>query len=202
MRVKKCIALNIVLGSLALVPSICADTYSTFQTTRYYSTNRRYFVEVTESKRATLYRNGRRLRRVWSRTLSEFPRELLVTEDGKRVVIVDRYYGNGGSPETPVLVILDESGEQIVSHRLGDVATLNKVMHTASSAHWFRRAHLSSDGQFLMVETHITKHDWAECNRRTPVEEWERCWETIPYQQLRFALGTGELIERISIALR
>ena len=96
MRAKKYIALLVLLCSVVFVQGICADTYSTFQTTRYYSANRRYLVIVTEKKRATLYRKGRKLQRVWSRTLSALPQKLFVTTDGKRVVMVDRYYGNGG----------------------------------------------------------------------------------------------------------
>lgn len=202
MGAKKYAALLVLLCSVVFVPSICADTYSAFQPTRYYSANRRYFVTVTERKRATLYRNGRRLRRVWSRTLSELPQQLFVTNDGKRVAIVDRYYGNGGSPETPVVVVLGEDGNQISSHRLGDVANLKRVMQTVSAAHWYRGARLDPGGEILIIETHVTKRDWDECHRSTRPDELDKCWETVPYQQLRFALSSGELIERLSLASR
>jgi len=202
MRVKKYIGLIVLLGSVAFASSVHADTYSTFQTTRYYSANRRYVVVVNDRKRATLYRNGRRLRRVWSRALPELPQELFVTNDGKRVAIVDRYYGNGRSPEARVVIILDENGDQIVSHRLGDVANLAKVLQTTSTAHWYGEAHLSPDGQILIIETQVMKRDWNECHGNTQPEEMERCWETVPYQQLRFALATGALIDRVNLASR
>jgi hypothetical protein len=203
MRVKKYIGLIVLLSSIALVPSISADTYSTFQTTRYYSANRRYLVIVTERKRASLYRNGRRLRRLWSRTLPELPGQLFVTNDGERVAIVDRYYGNGGSPEARVVIILDENGNQIASHRLGDVApNLERVIQTISAAHWYREARLSSDGQALVIQTQVRRRDWDKCHRNTRPEEMNRCLETVPYQQLRFALATGELTERVNLASR
>src|SRR5688572_1981191 len=37
MNIKTCIALLILLGAVVFVPSTSADTYATFQTTRYYS---------------------------------------------------------------------------------------------------------------------------------------------------------------------
>ena len=148
MRVKRYIALIVLLWPLALAPSVFADTYSTFQTTRYYSANRCYLVVVTQKKHATLYRNDRGLRRVWSRTLLELPQKLFVTNDGKRVAIVDRYYGNGGSPETPVVIILGENGEKIASHSLGEVANLKRVMQTISAAHWYSEARLAPDGKY------------------------------------------------------
>jgi hypothetical protein len=29
-----------------------------------------------------------------------------------------------------------------------------------------------------------------------------KCWESIPYQQLRFALATGALVERVDLATK
>jgi len=197
--VKRYVALVVLLCLLALAPRVFADTYSTFQTTRYYSANRCYLVVVTQNKHAMLYRNGRGLRRVWSRTLLELPQELFVTNDGKRVAIVDRYYGNGGSPGTPVVIILGESGERISSHSLGEVANLKRVVQTISAAHWYSEAGLAPDEEVLMIETIATKRDWDECLRTLPPEEKQKCWETVPYQQLRFSLSSGELVERLSL---
>jgi hypothetical protein len=79
-------ALTVTLAVLILVTSTRADTYITFTTMRYYSANRRYYVEVTPKRRATLYRAGsRRPTRQWIRVLPELPERLLVTNDGKRV---------------------------------------------------------------------------------------------------------------------
>jgi hypothetical protein len=202
MWVRKYVGLVVLLGCVSVAPGVYADTYGAFETTRFYSANRRYLVVVNEKKRATLYRNGRRLRRVWSRTLPELPQQLFVTGDGRRVAIVDRYYGNGGAPETPVVVILGEDGEQLASHRLGDVVNLKRVMHTISAAHWYRKARLSDGGEMLLIETNATKREWEECLKNAPPEEREKCWETAPYEQLRFSLSSGELVERVSLASR
>lgn len=202
MRVRNYVGFIVLLGCVSFTPGVDADTYSAFQTTRFYSANRRYLVVVTGKKRATLYRNGRKLRRVWSRTLPELPQQLFVTSDGRRVAMVDRYYGNGGSPGTPVVVILGESGDQVASHRLGDVVNLKRVMHTISAAHWYREARLADGGEMLLIETHATKRDWDECLRNATPGEGEKCWETVPYQRLRFSMSSGELVDRVSLASR
>jgi hypothetical protein len=200
MGVKQYVALIVLVCAGAVAPTVFADTYITFPTTRYYSANRRYFVVLTEKKSATLYHNGRGLRRVWSRKLQELPQQLFVTNDGKRVAMVDRYYGNGGSPKTPVVIILGENGYQIASHLLGDLTNLKRVVETTSSARWYGDSRLSVDGEMLMIDTNIMKRDWDECSRNLPTEARAKCLETVPYQQLRFSLSSGELIERVSLA--
>lgn len=120
MRLKIYFALTVILFILAA--NVRADTYSTFQTKRFYSANRHYFVEVTEKKRATLYRNGRHFRWVWTRILPELPRELLVTDDGSRVALVDFYYGNNHDPNAPVVVIFGDGGKEMARYLLKDVA--------------------------------------------------------------------------------
>ena len=202
MRAKEYIALLVLLCSVVFVQGICADSYSTFETTKYYSANRRYLVIVTEKKRATLYRNGRKLQRVWSRTLSALPQKLFVTNDGKRVAIVDRYYGNGGFPNAPVVMVLGENGNQISIHLLGDLANLKRVVRTTSAVHWYGEAKLDPSGEILIIITDVTKRDWDECSRNTRPEEMVKCGETVPYQQLRFALSSGKLIERVNLASR
>lgn len=199
MRIRKCLAIAAVFYA-TFSADVNADTYIQFQTTRYYSANRRYFVEVNEKKRATLYVNEGKGRRVWSRTLPELPQRLFVADDGRRVAIVDRYYGNGRSPTTPVVIILDERGEEIASHQLGTVANLKRVIMTISAAHWYRQAFL--DGSVLVIETVATKRDRDECDKNTDPKEAEKCWEIVPYQQLRFALSSGQLVARESLVSR
>src|SRR5262245_51930465 len=93
--------------------SAFGDSYGAFQTKRFYSQNRRFFVEVRENKRAILYRNGRRLRKLWQRDLSELPRKLMVTNDGTAIAIVDFYYGNNCRPDAPVLMIFGPGGDEL-----------------------------------------------------------------------------------------
>lgn len=200
MRSKSYLAL-VLICLVTFVTSARADTYAAFETTKYYSANRSYFVEVTEQRHATLYRNGPRLRRVWSTRLPYLPGKLFVTNDGKRVAIVDRYYGSGHAPETPVVIIMNQH-RQIATHRLGDLANLKRTLMTTSAAHWSGKTHLSADEQDLEIETTVTKRDWDECHRSTPPAEMDKCWETIPYERLRFSLSSGKLIEKVSISSR
>jgi hypothetical protein len=116
-------------------------------------------------------------------------------------VIVDRYYGNGGTPQTPVVIFLDEKGKQITSHQLGDVANLQRVLQTISAAHWYTDAGLSPDEQSFVIQSQVLKIPWDEC-RKMPPENNSKCWETTPYQRLRFVLASGELIERLDLATR
>jgi len=202
MNTKKLLLGLIVLGVLFFAQSAYSDTFSTFQTTRYYSAKRHYFVTVTEKKRATLYRNGSKVIKIWSKFLDELPNKLFVTDDGSRVAVIDRYYGNGGSPSASAVLILDENGKQLAAHSLGEVTNLKRVQQTTSGAHWFDKVQLSEDEQNLLIETQTTKYDWGDCLTNTPPEQREKCFETIPYQQLRFALLSGSLSERKGIALK
>ena len=177
-----------------------ADTYSTFQPTRYYSPNRQYFVVVTEKKTATLYQNGRRLRRVWRHTLPELPGTLMVANDGHRVIVIDRYYGNNHKPTLKAITTLDERGREIASYQLQEIANLERVLNTISASHWYSDARFSKDGRFLAVKTVVAKR---QCSQNVKsAEEANACMESVPYEQLRFKLATGKLIERTSISLQ
>lgn len=198
MRAKIFLVVFILFGGFVF--NVRADTYSTFQTTRYYSANHRFIVVVNENKRATLYHNGRKLHRIWRGTLVYLPNKLFVADDGKRVVIVDRYYGNSGAGALPIVVFLNENGKQLASYLLDDLVNLKRVMHTNSGAEWYKYARLSSDKQSLLIETIIQKYDNSHCGTVTSFEQAEKCSETIPFQELHFALATGQLVERKQIA--
>ncbi len=202
MKLKTSIPFLILLCLAAIAPNIWADSYAAFTKTRYYSADRSYFVQVTEDKRATLYRNGKNLRRVWSIKLEALPGNLLVTNDGKRIVLIDRYYGNAHSAETPVVVFLDENGKQITSHKLGDVADLKNVLTTISAAHWIKDFNLSKDQQSLVIESQVLMIPWPDCKDKVKPEDIGKCWESVPYQQLKFSLATGEIVERVDVAKR
>lgn len=194
-------ALALSLALLAVVTSTRADTYSTFETTRYFSANGHYFVEVTPKQQATLYLYGsRRSRRQWSRVLPALPGRLLVSNDGKRVAIVDRYYGNGGDPDMPAVILLNETGSEIVRYRLAEVANLPKVMSTTSAAHWYSKVEFSPDESDLLIETMAGKRDPAACTRINSSEQADDCLRSAPYEQLRFRMSDGELISRTNIA--
>lgn len=187
-------ALVAIISSAAVIH---ADTYSTFETTRYYSANRHYFVVVTEKKNATLYQNGRRLRRVWSQTLPELPGTLLVSNDGHRVIVLDAYYGNNREPTMKAITTLDQMGNEIVSYQLREVANLDRVLNTVSASHWYSDAKFSQDGNFLAVKTIVAKR---QCSQMVKSEEASECMQSVPYEELRFELATGKLIARTSIS--
>jgi hypothetical protein len=192
--------LAVVLGLLALATTMRADTYDKFKRTRYYSANRQYFVEVTKKRRATLHRNDRRRQRVWTRTLLALPGRLLVANDGSRVAIIDRYYGNAGDPKTPAVILLDERGNELASHPLSEVADLSRLIRTTSGVQWYRDVKFTPDGSYLVIETITAKRDPATCARVRSSEEAEECSKSVPSEELRFAIASGKLSSRMSIA--
>jgi hypothetical protein len=204
MKLKVCFALAVI--TLILAANVHADTYSTFQTKRYYSANRRYFVEVTEKKRATLYYNSRRFRRVWTRILPELPRELLVMNDGSRVAMVDFYYGDNSDPNAPVVIIFGDYGKEIARYLLKDVADLSRTTATTSMSYWYQDAKLMPDERLLVIDTVVAKYERSKCGNVNSPEEaekmWEICMATTPFEKLSFDLATGKLSSREHIASR
>jgi hypothetical protein len=204
MKLKTSIIL--VLTSLILAGNILADSYSTFQTKRFYSANRNYFVEVNGRKRASLYRNGRVVRHVWTRTLPELPRELLVTNDGSGVAMIDFYYGNNHDPNAPVVVILGDAGKEVARYLLKAVADLSRTTATTSMAYWYGDARLSRDEHSLLIETVVAKYDRSKCGNISLPDEadkmWEFCMATVPHEHLLFEMATGRLVSRENVAAR
>lgn len=204
MKLKICFVLIVI--SLILATNVRADTYSTFQTKRFYSANRRYFVEVTEKKRATLYRNGRRFRRVWTLILPELPGKLLVTDDGNRVAMVDFYYGNNHDPNAPVVIIFGGDGKEIARHLLKDVADLSRTTATTSMSYWYRDVKLTQGERSLVIDTIVAKYERSKCGNVKSAEEvekmWEICMATVPSEKLSFDLATGKLLTRENVASR
>ncbi|MBA2525631.1 MAG: hypothetical protein H0V18_07600 [Pyrinomonadaceae bacterium] len=175
-------ALTIMLLTLAV--NVRADTYSTFQKKRFYSASRRYFVEVNEKKRVTLYRNNRLGQRKWTRILPELPRELLVTNDGSRVALIDFYYGNNHVPDAPVVIIFGEGGKEIARYPLKEVADLSRTTATTSMSYWYHDVKLMQSERLLVIETIVAKHDRSRCgavgSRKDAEKMSEICGATAP----------------------
>ncbi len=199
-------ALFTIVLSILVTGNAVADSYSTFQTTRYYSANRQYFIEVTEKKRATLYRNGHQARRLWSHILPELPRELLVANNGSGAAMVDFYYGNNHDPNAPVIVVFGVKGSELARYLLKDVADLSRTPMTTSMAYWYGDAKLITDDRSLIVQTLVSKYDRSKCgNIKSPDEAekmWEICMATVPHENLVFDMATGRLVSRESVASR
>ena len=160
MRFRNSIAVPVIF---VLSMAVYADSYGTFQTTRYYSANQQYFVEVNEKQLATLYKNAPRPKRLWSHSISQLPRDLLVMNDGSRFVIIDSYYGNNHDPKAPVILTYDEKGDEMSRYALGEVANLSRVAMTTSQAYWLGGAWFVADDRVLIVQTIVTKVDWGTC---------------------------------------
>jgi len=124
----------------------------------------------------------------------------MVTNDGHRVIVIDRYYGNNHMPTLKAITTLDERGREIASYQLREIANLERVLNTISASHWYSDARFSKDGRFLAVKTVVAKR---QCSQNVKsAEEANACMESVPYEQLRFKLATGKLIERTSISLQ
>lgn len=180
-----------------------ADTYAAFTTKRFYSANAEYYVEVTPDKRATLYQMEPQRRQIWTQVLPMLPDRLFVSKDGTRVVIIDHYGGNDGRASAKVVLFFDDAGKQIAGHELGNLASLSRVLHTISTAHWYYGALFSADEQTLVVETLrqrcemptviVTPEDRAKV---------DQCWKSDPNEELRFSMATGALISRSDISTK
>lgn len=188
------------LALLLLVTSRRADTYSTFTRTEYYSANREYFVVVTERQLATLYRvESRGPRRLWTHVLPQLPGHLLVTNDGSRVALIDRYYGNAHNPDLPGVVWFNENGNEIARHRLADLADLSRVNMTISASHWYSEVAFTADESALVIETIVAKRDRETCSHINSGEEANECGKSIPHEQLRFETTSGKLVSRTAL---
>ena len=178
-----------------------ADTYIEFRTTRFYSANAGYYVEVRPDRRATLYRAKPRRERVWSQVLAKLPGVVYITNDGARVVMVEHYYGNGGEPAAKVVNFFDETGKQIADHALQEVAALKLVPQTISAAHWYRGGLFTPDQATFIVETAVRTCDPPKPNPQTEAEiaELWKCESPTPYEELRFSVANGALVSRESV---
>jgi hypothetical protein len=183
------------------LPGIRADTYGLYQTTQYFSADKRYYVEVNEKKRATLYLNGRKSKRVWTRTLAELPGDVVVSNDGSRVALIDRYYGNGGTSQAAVVLILDNKGNDLAGYSLDEVANLQRVARTTSSSHWYWGGEFTADGQSLIIQTAIKKCEGpVQVKSENDVALAAECGRLTPYEKLRFDAVTGKMVSRIPLA--
>ena len=202
MKTRTCRPVLMALLCLGLTSIARADSYIAFETKRFYSANAEYSVEVKPDKRATLYRMNPQPSQIWSRVLPVLPARLFVSNDGKRVVIIDHYYGNVGKASAKVVLFFDEAGKQIAGHELGKVAALSSVLRTISSAHWYYGTLFSPDEQTLIVETVKQKCQQMSYTTRTPEDRAlvERCWRSDPHEELRFSMATGALISRADIS--
>lgn len=179
------------------IVSNAADTYSTFQTTRYYSENGRFFVEVEPDKTATLYRQEKEPSKIWKWKVPELPAQLFVSNDASRIISVDFYYGNLSETKSEVVIIFDEKGQKLAGFRLEEVANMRQALKTTSSTHWLWGAMFDKNQQNLIVETQIRTCDLpSSIKTEEELKAVMKCQESQPFEELVFSLEKGTLISK------
>ena len=176
-------------------PLFCfADSYAEYSTAKIYSKNKKYLVRVTEKKKATLFFIiDKKITKKWSIQLPFLPQSVIATNDGKRVIIIDHYYGNSSQSEATVVLILDEKGNSISSYKLKDFLVVSNLVQTTSTAHWRTATKLSNNEKELSISTAISKAEASQCVTVPFIKE---CMQQKPFEELIFDLTTGLIIER------
>jgi hypothetical protein len=160
-------------------------------------------LEVDHKARASLFkRNVGKSQQIWKTTLSALPASAVVTDDGKRVILFDYYYGNKGYAKGAAITFLDEQGRFLAMHKLADVADLTKVLVTTSTAVWLDHFKLSADRQSLEVYTLARKREGKDCLHVNSAKEADDCSDSKPYELLKFSVNDGGLVSRVPIPLR
>jgi len=194
---KKYLCLLITGVYLIFSSVIQADTYSKFVTTDYYSQNRKFFVQVTPDKKAILFKDGKR---IWTQPLPELPMKLLVTNDGKRVVMIENYYGNNRNPKKEVIIFFDENGIKLSSQTLESVADLKRVLHTISSSHWLKNYELNQIQNKIVVDTVILTCPLIErVSNEEELKKVDECMKEKPNEKIVFSLDDGKILSRSQI---
>jgi hypothetical protein len=196
--VKSLLATTCVVLTLSRAAS--ADTYSTFKTTKYYSAGRAYYLRIDTKMRATLYRAARRPKLVWARTLPAPPQRVLVSKDGRRVILLDFYYGNMNAPDAAVVKVLDERGRTISQHVLEEVTDLERALTTTSGTSWLEEGWLSEDEKYFYLKTDVAKCPLTRLAALRSAAEINDCLMLTPYEQLKFSVYDGALISRQRVA--
>ena len=185
---------------LTLANIIKADTYSTFETTDYFSANRRYSLNLTPEKTATFYKIGAVKQKIWSAKLPHLPSRLFISNDGTRIVMVDHYYGNNGS-ENKIIVFLNKNGKEIRSYLLAELADLKRVLRKTSSSDWYYGAFFRPEHNEFVVETVVRKCEGPNGNISSVagLQLARDCFQSTPFEEIVFSTETGTLLSRSSI---
>ncbi len=198
MRIKYFCFLIIWLFSLSELP-VKADTFSKFQTTEYFSKNRNYVIKVTPDKKAVL-KNKNKI--IWKKSLSELPETLLITDDGKRTIMIENYYGNNGDRKKEVLIFFDEKGNKLSSFVLEDLADFENILHTTSGSHWLGKYEFNEDNSELIVEsvalTCPLPNGIKSEEDRKKIDE---CRKFKQNENFVFTIATGTLLSRTKIEI-
>ncbi len=194
----KFLHLLIFAGVFLLGSSVKADTFSTFETTNYYSANRKFFVKVTPNKKAVLYKNGKK---VWTKVLPELPEHLLVTNDGKRIVMIENYYGNNNDAKKEVIIFFDENGNRLSGFALEGLTDFQQVWRTTSGSHWLGKYELNQEESQLLIKTVVRSCPLPEkVSNDEDLKKVDECIKPKPKEKIIFLVTDGTLISRTGIA--
>ena len=194
---KKYLYLIIITISLLFVTVVKADTDSKFQTTKYFSKSRAFYVIVTPDKKATLYKDKTKM---WTILLPELPGKMLVSNDGNRVIMVENYYGNNNDRKKEVLIFFDENGNKISSYDLETLADFNNVLHTNSGSHWLKNYELDEEENQLIINTIVLSCPLVEKNdKKVDLKKVDKCKKPKPNEVITFSLSDGKLLSRTKI---
>ena len=191
---KKYLYLLVITISLVFVSVVKADTDNKFVTTKYFSKNRKFYVIVTPDKKATL-RNGRK--NIWTRLFPDLPGKLLVSDDGKRVIMIENYYGNNNDRKKEVLIFFDEKGNKLKSYDLESLADFNNVLHTNSGSHWLKNYEVDEAENELIINTVVISCPLIEKNSKiVDLKKIDECKKPKPNETIKFSLSDGKLLSR------
>jgi len=194
---KKCFYLLIITVLFVFGSVVKADTYSKFETTNYYSKNREFFVIVTPDKKAVLYKGNKK---IWTQTLPELPQSLLVTNDGKRVVMIENYYGNSREPKKEVINFFGENGNKLSSYNLENLADLENILHTISSSHWLDKYEMNQEKNEVVIETFVlTCPLIGNVSNEEDLKKVDECRKPKPKERIVFSVVNGSLLSRTKI---
>lgn len=172
-----------------------ADTYGIFKTTRYYSAQQKYFVEIKEDKTIRLFLAKSPKRPIWGKVINEFPAKVFVRDTGDRVILFERYYGNNHKLDCEAVIIFDEKGEQLKHYPISKFSDLRHSAGTTSQSAWYDFVCFSPGERSFVLQTIRLKTDNIQtCENNLPQTERTKCWEFIPEQQFHIDLTTGEII--------
>ncbi len=184
--------------SLIFVSLVKADTVGKFETTKYFSKNREFFVTVTPDKKATL-RKGRK--KIWTQLLPELPGKMLVSNDGKRVIMIENYYGDNNERKREILIFFGENGNKISSYNLESLADFDNVLHTNSGSHWLDSYEMNQEKNEFVVYTIVLSCPLIEkISSNIDLKKVDECSKPKPNEKILFSTIDGSLLSRTKIA--
>lgn len=110
-------------------------------------------------------------------------------------------YGNHRDPSAQVVTVLGKRGERLAAYQLDQVANLERVLMTTSSAHWYFGATFAPDLSELTIETMVRRCDPPKLQVHSVQElrAFDACMQATPYERIVLSAETGEILSRTSI---